>query len=120
MKGIPEFDRYLIDKDGVVYIMLRGSNDSRRPEAGLKVVKQHINKDGYKYVRLSKNGVRKNLRIHRLLGLLYIDNPQGLDTVNHIDFNRLNNNLSNLEWLSIGDNVRHSSTVGRYNKRGTK
>lgn len=59
---------------------------------------------GYRSVKL--NG--KNYNIHRLVALAFIDNPNNLPQVNHIDERKDNNDISNLEWVSIEDNIRHS------------
>ena len=55
----------------------------------------------YKNKRITK-------AIHRLLAEAFIDNPLQLSDVNHIDGDRRNNSLSNLEWLSHGNNIKHS------------
>jgi hypothetical protein len=69
-----------------------------------KFKKSSINTHGYKYVILWKNNISHNLRIHRLLALLYIINPLNKEMVNHIDANKLNNNLQNLEWNTRSEN----------------
>ena len=63
---------------------------------------------GYLAVQLCKDGICKNLLIHRLVAKAFIPNPKNLKTVNHIDENKMNNNVNNLEWLSRGDNARYS------------
>ena len=54
--------------------------------------------EGYVEVRLHKNGVAKNLRVHRLVAKAFIPNPDGVLQVEHINHNRLNNFVSNLRW----------------------
>jgi hypothetical protein len=60
----------------------------------------NLNKDnrGYYVVTLSKDNVRKNYSVHRLVAEAFIPNPDNLPTVDHIDRNRLNNNVENLRW----------------------
>ena len=74
--------------------------------------------DGYYSVRLggSKGG---NMQHHRVLALCFVenDNPQVKTQVNHIDGNRSNNSISNLEWVSALENTRHSIEIG--NKKWT-
>lgn len=54
------------------------------------------------------------MRIHRLLALTFIDNrePKTKIEVNHIDGNKLNNSLDNLEWVSPGENLKHAFRIG--------
>lgn len=67
-----------------------------------------------RYLRaaLTVNGITKHLSIHRLVAIAFIDNPQNKPCVNHIDGNRLNNNVDNLEWVSYQENMRHAYSTG--------
>ena len=67
------------------------------------------NGNGYDYITLHKNGTRKNHYIHRLVASAFIENPQKKNCVNHIDYNRKNNNVDNLEWCTCKENIRHSA-----------
>jgi hypothetical protein len=71
-----------------------------------------INGNGYpaKHIR----GV--NLRIHRLVAEAFIPNPSGLPMVNHIDGDKTNNHISNLEWCDKSHNERHAERMGLKNK----
>lgn len=81
-------------------------------------IKQRKNSDGYFEVTLGRAKCRHaRVRVHRLVAEQFIPNPNNLPEVNHIDFDRTNNDVSNLEWVSHLDNVRHSSSQGRYNVR---
>lgn len=62
--------------------------------------------DGAGYKAVILNG--KNYNVHRLVALAFLDNPNKLPQVNHIDEDKLNNDVKNLEWVSIEDNIRHS------------
>lgn len=79
-----------------------------------RTLKQYKDKDGYYCVRLykAKKGFWK--RINRLVAEAFIPNPKKLPCVNHIDCNRTNNNVENLEWCTWGENVQHSAKLGRY------
>lgn len=70
-------------------------------------------RDGYLAVGLHKDGIHKNLLVHRLVANAFIPNPQNLETVNHKDEDKTNNNVSNLEWMSRTDNLNY----GTRNKR---
>lgn len=58
----------------------------------------------YKYIKLSKNDKITYFSYHRLLALHFIPNPENKPCVDHIDRNKLNNNLSNLRWVTITEN----------------
>ena len=62
----------------------------------------------YGYVVIKK----KKYRIHRLVASTFIPNPDGLSDVNHLDGNKENNSLENLEWTSHRNNMRHASCAG--------
>lgn len=63
---------------------------------------------GYKYVCLYKNGEKHTIAVHRLVALLYIDNPMCYSEVNHIDGNKVNNDIANLEWCTQKHNLDHA------------
>jgi hypothetical protein len=71
-----------------------------------KILKTRINSRGYYHVDLSYD---KGLKIHRLLALAFIPNPENKPCVDHIDRNSLNNNLLNLRWVTISENKRNSN-----------
>lgn len=72
---------------------------------------QHSSVDGYKKVRLSYNGVGKDVFVHRLVAKTFIPNPDNKPQVNHIDGDKSNNRISNLEWVTAGENQKHSYRV---------
>ena len=80
-----------------------------------RILKYHIDK-GYKYVILSKNCKIKVHKIHRLLAIHFIDNPNGYPVVDHIDINKLNNSLENLRWVTQSINNRNKNNHGKYMK----
>ena len=63
---------------------------------------------------LWKDGTRKDYLVARLVALTFLGTPPEGYTVNHIDGNRLNNNIENLEWLSLADNIKHGFENGLY------
>lgn len=85
------------------------------------LLKQRKDKDGYMAVTVGNNQIRRSsVRVHRIVASAFLDNPDNLPEVNHKDFNRSNNSLENLEWVSHHDNVNHSFQAGHYseNKSG--
>ena len=67
------------------------------------------NTSGYLQVDLYKDGHVKKFKVHRIVAKAFIQNPQGLETVNHKDEVKTNNVASNLEWMSRADNKRYSA-----------
>jgi len=64
------------------------------------IIKQSTSNKGYKMVCLCNKGVQKTLAVHRIVAKVFIPNPENLPCVNHIDQDRNNNSVSNLEWCS--------------------
>jgi hypothetical protein len=71
-----------------------------------------LTKDGYEKVRLLWGGKDKTVRIHRLVAEAFIPNPEGKETVNHIDGNKRNNHVSNLEWADRSEQLYHAYKLG--------
>ena len=74
-----------------------------------KILKPQKTRDDYLQVDIYKDGKVKHSKVHRLVAEAFIQNPQGLETVNHKDEVKTNNVASNLEWMSRGDNKRYSA-----------
>lgn len=79
---------------------------------------------GYIYVSLlsgsPKNWLLNRVALHRVLAITFIDNKEGKPWVNHKDRNRSNNDLNNLEWSTISENIQHSFDNGRETKKGAE
>ena len=69
--------------------------------------KQFIVGDGYLQVRLNKDGVAKGYGVHRLVAIAFRDNPEDKREVNHINCDKLDNRVENLEWVTPSENQRH-------------
>ena len=79
-----------------------------------KILSQRI-QQGYKHVTLSLgNGKQKGCRVHRLVAIAFIENPDNKPYVNHIDCNRSNNIVENLEWVTPTENSQKAVIEGRY------
>lgn len=78
-----------------------------------KIMSQAVGvNNGYCYVGLYKNGKGKNVLVHRIVAIAFIDNPMGKKTVNHIDGNKRNNTVENLEWATHSENHKHAFMTG--------
>lgn len=76
-----------------------------------KFLKPNKRKDGYRSVLLyDEAGNRKKWFVHRLVAMAYLPNPQSFPQVNHIDENKSNNCLNNLEWCSVQYNIDYSQS----------
>ena len=99
MKDIPGYEgEYAITSCGKVWSYKRG-----------RFLAPRLQQNGYTSVALCKNGIRKNELIHRLVALAYIANPLNLSEVNHLDEDKLNNALPNLEWCSHKYNCNYGT-----------
>jgi hypothetical protein len=67
---------------------------------------------GYMIARLRKNGKTYTFRIHRLVAIAFIPNPDNKPIINHIDCDTTNNKVSNLEWCNHSENTRHAFANG--------
>lgn len=77
--------------------------------------------DGYLRAHLCRDNKARMWFVHRLVAEAFIDNPDGKPFVNHIDGNRSNNVVSNLEWVTMSENHRHAFRVlGRQNRKGSQ
>ena len=77
-----------------------------------KILTQNITNWGYCKVALYKNGARKYYKVHRLVAEAFIPNPNNKEQINHIDGNKLNNNVNNLEWNTRIENMNHARING--------
>lgn len=96
---------YRISNLGRVRSIVRGGRINR-------ILSQTTHRQGYKEIKLSKNGTCKSFLVHRLVAEAFIPNPFYKETVNHKDGNKSNNNVQNLEWATIGENIRHAYKTG--------
>lgn len=93
--------RYEVSNLGEV-ASLRYARGRRR-----KILKQSTNTWGYSQVTLSKDRMKTNRTVHRLVAEAFIDNPDKLPQINHIDENKSNNCVDNLEWCDSNHNVNY-------------
>jgi predicted XRE-type DNA-binding protein len=78
-----------------------------------KILKGSVSQStGYRMVSISGNGSKRLRSVHRLVAESFIENPLNKPEVNHIDGNKLNNNVENLEWCTSAENQAHSYELG--------
>ncbi len=110
-KTYKRLPRFLVNTDGEIISKKTG-----------KKIKTSINKYGYERLAVivgsRKDNTRKhlNLKVHRMIAETFIDNPLGLPDINHIDGDKTNNNVKNLEWTNPLLNNRHARRIGLVGK----
>lgn len=97
---------YSIDEEGKVY--------SYRKNHYMKLIDDG---KGYLQVSLSKNGKRKTYKVHRLVAETFIENPQNLPCVNHINEIRNDNRVENLEWCTYEYNNSYGHRLEKIQER---
>lgn len=105
---------YAVTQDGRVFSYPRNwisSGGAKRSHNGIWL-KLHQDNRGYLHVRLRKDNRHKNFLVSRLVAQAFIPNPLNLPQVNHIDGNKLNNHVLNLEWCTNGENQKHAYSLG--------
>ena len=102
---------YIVSENGNVLSLGNGcsTNTLTKNERHLT---QRLSRNGYLNVKLSKQGERTYISVHRLVALSFIPNPEKKPQVNHKDGNKSNNSIGNLEYLSPSDNQRHAIATG--------
>jgi len=98
---IPGMDNYAVSNAGnVINVKTK------------RVLKQEVTKGGYLSVSVCQNNMKKTLRVHRLVGLCFVSNPDNKPYINHKDGNKKNNCASNLEWVTAKENDTHARETG--------
>ena len=104
-------NKYYANKNGEVFFNKdtgRGASMRKKHDK----VKSFINIYGYvEYSIDNENGKHKHIQAHRIVASLFINTINGKNYVNHIDGNKLNNNINNLEWCSASENELHSHRI---------
>lgn len=77
------------------------------------VLKLVIDRNGYPYVNLYKDGKSKCKRVHQLVGKAFIPNPDNKEVINHINREKIDNTVDNLEWVTLIENTNHINDILR-------
>lgn len=99
---ISEFPNYEVSDEGKVF----------RTKDGYELTQRLKNKDRYKTVELWKDNKPHRRYVHRLVALSFLKGFHPTLQVNHIDGNRMNNSISNLEWCTSDENIEHAFRIG--------
>lgn len=110
MKQIKNFENYYVDEHGTVYSKKTGK---------LKKLSPILTYYGYHEVQLCGFIQKLRAKVHRLVAEVFIPNPLNLPQVNHIDGNKQNNHVSNLEWCTPKDNLKHARENGLNSSKPT-
>lgn len=106
IKDVDGYDgKYQIDDLGNIYTVKRQGTDAR-------ILSKQINRNGYECVDLRNGSNKRKELVHRLVAFAFIPKPDGKDFINHKDGNKQNNNVSNLEWVTRSENMKHAYRNG--------
>lgn len=94
--------------EGLYKISNHGRIKSNKHYNKNKILKPIIKNRRYQEISLTKNNKKKSVKIHRLVALHFILNPDNKSQVNHKDGNKQNNHISNLEWVTASENMKHA------------
>ena len=110
-KTVPGFEGYY-EVSNLGNIKSLGHYNNRKPKI---LVQENVKSKSaiYKRVKLHKDGEYTRFLVHRLVAIVFIENPENKPEVNHIDNNTTNNTVDNLEWCTSSENMLHSHKQGR-------
>ena len=110
-KVIEKYPNYMISNLGKI----KSLNYKRTGKE--QILKQSINGRGYYYVLVSINNKYKNILIHKAVAEAFLENDNNYSDVNHIDGNKLNNCITNLEFCTRSENIKHAYKNNLRNKQ---
>lgn len=112
-KSVPGYERYQVSNMGNVRTLHYYGKTLSTKDNGVRILKRIINSSGYPVVSLHNNGKQKQFFVHRLVAELFVDNPNGLPVVDHINTDKMDNRAENLRWVTVKDNVNNPISATR-------
>ena len=103
-KPVPDYEGYHVSNFGRIKRIYKNGK--------LKILNPTLIRKGYPRVCLCKDNQKKTFLVHRLVAKTFIPNPENKPQVNHLDGCKLNNHVSNLEWATQSENMRHAYDTG--------
>lgn len=119
-KIVDGFEDYEISNYGVVRRIRYNNAGNKKQYTIPYYIKPKLDKDGYVKYTLCKKQKNKSIFAHKLVALNFIPNPENKPQVNHIDGNKENNYVGNLEWNTIQENNLHALRTGLRNMKNNK
>lgn len=103
-----------ININGIIYTVFE-NGDIYNSKTGNKITQRPNHKDGYACFTAGEKHRRINIKTHSVVGKLFVDNPNNLPELDHLDGNRMNPSADNLEWVTHQENIRRACEKGSYN-----
>lgn len=95
------YKSYIVYSDGKVFSLARN-----------RFLKPYISDNGYERIRICYDGKFESWTVHRLVAMMFLDNAEGKNEVNHKNGIKTDNRVENLEWCTTSENQKHSWTMG--------
>lgn len=104
----------VVDYEGIYLVsnLARVKRIMSRKNPTCDIINNTYHPTGYVHIALTNNGKGRTFKLHRLVALAFIPNPENKPQVNHIDGNKHNNHVSNLEWNTSKENINHAFRIG--------
>lgn len=103
-----------VNIEGLIYTIYENGDVYRNNR---KIKQRPCYKDGYSSFTAGKKNTRRSIRTHTIVGKLFVDNPNNLPELDHLDGNRMNPSADNLEWVTHEENVKRAYEKGSHDGR---